>query len=189
MCFRRCTYAADALARCPGVGRYCPNRLTWLANIPPISASTSCRINPPRALGRVTPAKLLALVRTLIICGLMISTRSKCEGIAINPECKHFGYVIHDVARLLKRHFDAESQRHDLTLPQWRVIAQLSHADGVSQVALAGLIETDPMTVSGVVERLATKGLVIRVADPDDSRAKIVKITDKARAMVSEMKH
>jgi MarR family transcriptional regulator for hemolysin len=118
----------------------------------------------------------------------MISTRSKCEGIAINPESKHFGYVIHDVARLLKRHFDAEAQRHDLTLPQWRVIAQLSHADGVSQVALAGLIETDPMTVSGVVERLETKGLVIRVADPDDSRAKIVKITDKARALVSEMK-
>ena len=106
----------------------------------------------------------------------------------MKSDSKHFGYVIHDVARLLRRHFDAEAQRHDLTLPQWRVIAQLSYADGLSQVALAGLIETDPMTVSGVVERLESKGLVLRAADPGDSRAKIVMITDKARALVNEMK-
>ncbi len=99
-----------------------------------------------------------------------------------------FGYLIHDVARLLRRRFDAAAHRHDLTMPQWRIIAQLSMADGMSQVELAGLCETDPMTVSGLVERLEAKGLVLRVADPDDSRAKIVTITDKARAMVSEMK-
>lgn len=104
------------------------------------------------------------------------------------PDRKHFGYVIHDVARLLRRRFDAEAQRHDLTLPQWRVIGQLAYADHCSQVALASLIETDPMTVSGLVERLEAKGLVVRETDPDDSRAKIVKITDKARALVSEMK-
>ena len=101
---------------------------------------------------------------------------------------KHFGYVIHDVAKQLRRHFDAEAQRHDLTLPQWRVIGQLSVSDGVSQVALSTLCETDPMTISGVVERLEAKGLVLRVADPGDSRAKIVRITDKARALVNEMK-
>jgi DNA-binding MarR family transcriptional regulator len=44
------------------------------------------------------------------------------------------------------------------------------------------------MTVSGLVERLEGKGLVVRVTDPNDSRAKIVKITDKATAMVTEMK-
>ncbi|MDR3474532.1 MAG: MarR family transcriptional regulator [Devosia sp.] len=101
---------------------------------------------------------------------------------------KHFGYLIHDVARQLRRHFDAAAQRHDLTLPQWRVIGQLSNADGVSQVALAGLCETDPMTIGGVIERLESKGLVQRVTDPDDSRAKIVRITDKARAVVTQMK-
>jgi MarR family transcriptional regulator for hemolysin len=118
----------------------------------------------------------------------MISTRTKGDEVAVSPERKHFGYVIHDVARLLRRHFDTEAQRHELTLPQWRVIAQLAHGDGISQVALAGLIETDPMTVSGVIERLESKGLVARVSDPDDSRAKIVKITDKAMGLVKEMK-
>ncbi|HTJ56443.1 MAG TPA: MarR family transcriptional regulator [Devosiaceae bacterium] len=96
--------------------------------------------------------------------------------------------MIHDVARQLRRRFDTEAQRHDLTLPQWRVISQLSQADGLSQVTLAGLTETDPMTLSGVVERLEAKGLVQRVPAPNDNRAKIVMITDKALALVSEMK-
>ena len=99
-----------------------------------------------------------------------------------------FGYLIHDVARLLRRRFDAAAHRHDLTMPQWRIIAQLSHSEGMSQVELAGVCETDPMTVSGLVERLEAKGLVLRLADPNDSRAKIVTITEKALSMVSELR-
>lgn len=118
----------------------------------------------------------------------MVSTHTKDFEDKLKDKRKHFGYLIHDVARQLRRHFDAEAQRHELTLPQWRVIAQLSLTDGLSQVALAGLVETDPMTISGVVERLEAKGLIERQPDPDDSRAKIVLITDKARAVVAEMK-
>jgi DNA-binding MarR family transcriptional regulator len=118
----------------------------------------------------------------------MISTHTKFEDESGRPDRKQFGYVIHDLARLLRRHFDAAAQSHGLTLPQWRAIGQLSMTDGLSQVALANLIDTDPMTVSGLVERLEGKGLVVRVADPDDSRAKIVMLTDKANALVTQMK-
>jgi MarR family transcriptional regulator, transcriptional regulator for hemolysin len=114
----------------------------------------------------------------------MISTHTKSEGF----DRKHFGYVIHDLAKKMKRCFDGEAQAHGLTLPQWRVIGQLSLNDGLSQSALAGLIEADPMTVSGLVDRLESKGLVERTSDPNDSRAKIVLITDRARAMVVEMR-
>lgn len=101
---------------------------------------------------------------------------------------KHFGHLVHDLARQLRRQFDTEAQRHDLTMPQWRVLAQLAEGDGVSQVALAGLCDTDPMTISGVIERLEAKGLVTREADPGDSRAKIVLITERGREAVGEMK-
>jgi len=100
----------------------------------------------------------------------------------------NFGYLIHDVARLLRRRFDAEAQRNDFTMPQWRAIAQLAHEDGITQTALAGLMESDPMTVGGIIERLDAKGMVIRETDPNDSRAKIVKITEKARALVGAMR-
>ncbi|HVW92272.1 MAG TPA: MarR family winged helix-turn-helix transcriptional regulator [Devosia sp.] len=117
----------------------------------------------------------------------MINTHTKWTSSGADSH-KHFGYVIHDLARLLRRQFDAAAQQHELTMPQWRVIGQLSLTNGVSQVSLAGLCDTDPMTISGVVERLEAKGLVVREPDPDDSRAKIVLITDKARALVTEMK-
>lgn len=96
------------------------------------------------------------------------------------------GYMIHDIARLMKRRFEEQAKAHDMTLPQWRVLSQLSRNDTLSQVALAGLIESDPMTVSGILDRLETKGLVERSADPNDSRAKLAKVTDKARVLVGE---
>lgn len=96
-------------------------------------------------------------------------------------------YLIHDVAKELRRHFEGESQRLDLTLMQWRAIAHLSRTDGISQVSLAGLCETDAVTIGGVLERLETKGLTQRLPNPEDSRAKIVRITDKGGELVVKM--
>lgn len=100
---------------------------------------------------------------------------------------KPFGYLIHDVAKEMRRYFDAESHRLDLTLTQWRAIAHLSRVGGMSQVALAGLCETDAVTIGGVVERLEAKGLVQRVPNPADSRAKIVRISEKADETIAQM--
>ena len=91
----------------------------------------------------------------------MISTRIKNEDTPISPERKHFGYVIHDLARLLRRQFDAAAQQHELTMPQWRVIGQLSLTNGVSQVSLAGLCDTDPMTISGKARKARDYGIPI----------------------------
>jgi MarR family transcriptional regulator for hemolysin len=98
------------------------------------------------------------------------------------------GYLINDVARQLRRRFDDQAKAHGLTLPQWRTLAQLYHTEGVSQVALAACTETNPMTMSGILDRLEARGLVERIADPNDSRAKLAQTTAKARALVEEMR-
>ena len=95
-------------------------------------------------------------------------------------ELPTLGYLIHDVARLLKRRFAEETREHGLTMPQWRVLAQLKRTGELSQVALANLVDSDPMTVSRMVERLESAGLVSRVPDPQDSRAKRVTLTEAA---------
>lgn len=105
-----------------------------------------------------------------------------------SPTNTHFGFVIHDAARLLTRRFEALAQHRGFTLPQWRVIGQLSRSDGLSQTTLAKLVETDQVTLGGLVGRLEGKGLVARTADPNDSRAKIVSLTDKAHALIGELK-
>jgi MarR family transcriptional regulator for hemolysin len=62
------------------------------------------------------------------------------------PNNNNIGFVIHDAARLLTRRFQIQAQRYEITLPQWRVIAQLAQTDGLSQTALARIIDTDQMT-------------------------------------------
>ena len=98
------------------------------------------------------------------------------------------GYLIHDVARLLKRRFAENTRQYGLTMPQWRVLAQLKRNGELSQVALANLVESDPMTVSRIVERLESAGLVSRIVDPNDSRAKLVRLTDAARHLFEEIR-
>jgi MarR family transcriptional regulator, transcriptional regulator for hemolysin len=104
------------------------------------------------------------------------------------------GYLIHEAAKVLRRRFEEEAKRHDLTLPQWRVLAELAQGEGMSQVALAGTIDADPMTLSGILDRLEKRGLLTRGPDPADSRAKIAQLTgeghqlfDAARAVGSEI--
>jgi len=86
-------------------------------------------------------------------------------------------YLIREVARAFRRQLEVETRRHDLTLTQWRIIGELGLRGGVSQVALANAVDSDPMTLSGVLRRLEDRGLVTRDADPKDSRAKIVSLT------------
>jgi DNA-binding MarR family transcriptional regulator len=100
----------------------------------------------------------------------------------------NLGKMLHLAAKLLRREFESYAKHHRLTLPQWQVIAQLSRRDGLSQAALAGLVEVNPMTLSDIADRLEQNGLVRREPDPDDSRAKLVWITPAARKLTDEMR-
>lgn len=97
-------------------------------------------------------------------------------------------YLLHDLWRQTRRWQEIISRKKGLTMPQFRALAQLCNADGVSQAELAGMIDSDPMTTSGVVERLETHGLVRREQHPTDSRAKVVFVTEKARTLVDEVR-
>lgn len=93
------------------------------------------------------------------------------------------GYFIHDVARLMKRRFEEEARAHDITLPQWRALSKIALHEGITQVALAQAIDANPMTISGVLDRLEKRGLIVRYADPSDSRAKLARLTDAGTAV------
>lgn len=103
------------------------------------------------------------------------------------PEFKKedsISFLIHEVARMFKRRFEDEARSHGITLPQWRALAEISHNTGISQVALAGCIDTDPMTLSGILDRLEKRGLIERYTDPNDSRAKLARMTRAGRQLV-----
>lgn len=90
---------------------------------------------------------------------------------------KSIGFLVHEVARLFRRRFEDEARVHGITLPQWRALGEIYKNQGISQVTLAGCIDSDPMTLSGILDRLEKRGLIERYPDPNDSRAKLARLT------------
>jgi DNA-binding MarR family transcriptional regulator len=97
-----------------------------------------------------------------------------------------WGTLLHDVARLLKRRFEDEARTYGLTLPQYRVLGQIARGGEVSQASLAAAVDTDPMTMSGILDRLERRELIARMPDPHDSRAKLVSVTVEGSELIEK---
>lgn len=97
------------------------------------------------------------------------------------------GFVIHDVARLMRWNFDRKSQELGLTRSQWSVLASLKRCDGAQQKTLARLMDITPITLARHIDRLEADGWVIRRDDPDDRRAKRLHLTDKANGILMQL--
>lgn len=91
--------------------------------------------------------------------------------------------------RMLKttRHIEAalrEKLRTEFatTLPRFDVMAALSRApDGMKMSAISGTLRVSNGNVTGIIDRLAEDGHVVRVPVPGDRRASLVRLTLKGR--------
>jgi DNA-binding MarR family transcriptional regulator len=104
-----------------------------------------------------------------------------------NENLSGLGFLLSDVSRLMRRRFAQKAQAYGLTAPQWRALAQLKRCGEVNQAELSGLLESEPMTVSRLVERLELSGLIERISDPADRRAKLVRLTTKSRTIFDDI--
>jgi DNA-binding MarR family transcriptional regulator len=74
--------------------------------------------------------------------------------------------------------------RHDLSVVQMRLLGILRDREpGI--LVLARHLELDKSSVTGLVDRAEGRGLVERVADPDDGRAVRIRLTRKGRALAA----
>jgi DNA-binding MarR family transcriptional regulator len=113
----------------------------------------------------------------------MISTHTK-TGTLLDEREKSIGYLVHEVAKMLKRRFEDEARAHGLTLPQWRAMIEILRNEEITQVALSSCIDTDPMTMSGILDRLEKRGWIERIPDPNDMRAKRARLTKAGHELV-----
>ena len=100
---------------------------------------------------------------------------------------RSFGFLVGDVGRLLRKRFDRKARHLGLTRAQWRVLAQLLRRDGLSQSALAELLDVEPITLTRHVERLEQEGWIERRGDPRDRRLKRVYLAARTAPVVEEM--
>ena len=98
-----------------------------------------------------------------------------------------FGFVIHDIARLLHRNFDRRAQSLGLTRAQWSVLVHLRRQDGMRQIDLANLLEVQPISLSRLIDRLVKSGGVERRSDPEDRRANRIFLTEKVKPLLGRL--
>lgn len=101
---------------------------------------------------------------------------------------RSFGFLLYDSARLLRRNFDRRARPAGLTRAQWSVLANLARNEGIKQAALADILEIQPITLVGLIDRLEAVGMVERRSHPSDRRARTLHLTRKARPMLDRMR-
>jgi DNA-binding MarR family transcriptional regulator len=97
-----------------------------------------------------------------------------------------FGFLLHDVARLLKKRFEQNSRGSGLTRSQWQVLAYLAQNEGINQARLAELIEIEPITLGRIVDKLETLRLIKRNAHPTDRRRWLLQLMPAARSRLAQ---
>ena len=97
-----------------------------------------------------------------------------------DDEERHIGFLISDVARLLRTAFDRRVRRLGLTRSQWLVINRLHRRPGVTQSELAEMLEVEKATAGRMVDRMEKKGWVVRRADHADRRLNRLHLTAEA---------
>jgi DNA-binding MarR family transcriptional regulator len=90
------------------------------------------------------------------------------------------GFLLHDVARLLRKRFEQNARELGLTRSQWQVLAYLDKNEGIQQGGLAELLEVEPITLGRILDKLQACGLVERRHDAKDRRVWRLYLTDKA---------
>lgn len=101
---------------------------------------------------------------------------------------RNFGFLISDVARLLRHRFDQRAQSLGLTRTQWRALGNIGRQEGINQAALAELLEVEPITLARLIDRLEAGGFVERRNDPADRRTWRLYLTPKAHPVLLRMR-
>jgi DNA-binding MarR family transcriptional regulator len=91
---------------------------------------------------------------------------------------RNYGFLLNDVARLLRNAYDRRVRGLGLTRSQWWVLNQLFRNPGLNQAELAEILEIERPTLGRLLDRLEAKGWVRREHDARDRRAWRVHLTE-----------
>jgi MarR family transcriptional regulator, transcriptional regulator for hemolysin len=103
------------------------------------------------------------------------------------PINREFGFILNDVARLLRTYADHKAAQFGITRAQWAVLVRLERSEGLNQTELADMLDLQPITLTRLLDKLSDSGLIERRPDPSDRRAKRLFLMPAARPLLKRL--
>ncbi len=99
-----------------------------------------------------------------------------------SPDPRNVSFLVNDLARLIRLEFERRvaAEPISITPAEARVLAHVARLGSARQNVLAERLGIGPMSLTGFLDKLEATGLVARVGDPSDRRAKLVTLTPAA---------
>ena len=90
------------------------------------------------------------------------------------------GFLLHDVARFMRRRFEQRAASLGFTRAQWQVLVHLAQNEGINQAGLADILEVEPISLVRILDKLEARGLVERRQHAKDRRCWLLHLTPDA---------
>jgi DNA-binding MarR family transcriptional regulator len=97
------------------------------------------------------------------------------------------GYYIRRLHQISVAIFLQETEAFGVTPVQYAALQTVGNSPGIDQRTLARSIGLDTSTIAGVIDRLESRGLLIRNASVEDRRVRQLTLTDAARQLLIEI--
>ena len=97
------------------------------------------------------------------------------------------GHLIRRAQQIAVSIFLEECAPTDITPVQYAALVAVHDNPGIDATRLSALIAFDRSTLGSVLERMESKGLILRVSHKDDRRVKVLQISSKGKELLDEV--
>jgi DNA-binding MarR family transcriptional regulator len=97
-------------------------------------------------------------------------------------------WLLHRAAQHMRAGLDQAARAHGLAgARDWIVLSALAAGPRQTQLALAQSLGLDKTTMTSLLDRMESRGLITRCTDSHDRRARIPELTDQGRTIQAEV--
>ena len=102
---------------------------------------------------------------------------------------QNLSYLINKASKQLKNKLDKALMEFDITAAQFSVIIQIYlSVQPITAAEIAERLGSDRPTISGIINRLEKKGIILKAYNPEDKRSSYLEIKEEAKELVHKIK-
>ncbi|WP_196242163.1 MarR family winged helix-turn-helix transcriptional regulator [Azospirillum oleiclasticum] len=107
--------------------------------------------------------------------------------LALGPLPELVGYNLRKAQVALFQNFQSAVAPHDITPGQFGVLIMIKENEGLSQSDLGSAVGIDRSTMVAVIDRLESRGLVVRAPSPNDRRSYALRLSPEGQRLMEEL--